>query len=269
MASKTAPLLVLAGAGLLLLSTSKKKKKKTGIDVIRKGDEEDLDERDEDENIFDTDEDEEDEEEKKEIKKEEKTETIKDILEKYMSLDGRAGLGNLYLIKPGDTPLEICREALFGSREPVTDPVRRQAAIELLIRIDCGPWNQACYGVPLAKLGPGHANVDRYFTQKGVSWDPIYSDNLARILNGLKPTSEPGGYFALIWIPMIDIDRFDLEGIISTEGMNYPDTESGLGYNMIDPPPEILNLGFEMVSAQQVGCELPEGDFRQVIVANG
>lgn len=264
MASNNATLLLLAGAGALLLATGGKKKKKgteKEPDVPADVPSEDLD---------DDDEEEEEEEDLKDLPKPPTPElSRKEILERNVDPEGKARLGMLYQIRLGDTPLEVCREALFGSRAAVSNPVMRQAAKDLLVRIDCGPWNQAAYGVPLDNLKEGHANIiHEYFTTKGVSYDPIYSNNAGRILNGQKVTSSPGGDFALIWIPMIDIDRLDTEGIVTTEGVYHPDTIHGMGESAIDPPPEIKNLGFEEVSSTEVGCELPEGDFRTQLVAD-
>ena len=269
-------ILLLAGAGALFLVAGKKKKRKKTVNGTAKPETkaetkqpetegEDLD-REED-GVFETEEeDEDDDDEEKQTGEPPRSPAA--LLEKYIDPEGRARLGGLYQIKPGDTPLDICREALFGSREPTADPRKRQAAIELLIRVDCGPWNQANYAVPLSELTEGHANVDAYFTQKGISYNPIYSNNHERILNGLKPTAEPDGFWALVWIPMIDMDKFDLEGIVTTEGMNWPDTEEERGHSMIDPPRSILDLGFDEVSGTEVGCQLPEGDYRQTIVAS-
>lgn len=190
------------------------------------------------------------------------------MITKYIHPAGKAELGKMYQVKPGDTPLEVCREALFGSRAPVTDPAMRKAAIELLVRIDCSPYNQAVYGVPIEELKQGHANIDSYWTQKGVSFDPIYTDNLSRMMDGIPPSAARGNHFAFFWIPMINLDRLDLDGVVTTEGMYHPDTPNGMGGSMIDPPAEIIDLGLEDAQAGTVGCDLPEGDFRKTIIAN-
>lgn len=187
---------------------------------------------------------------------------------KYVDPAGRARLGMMYLIKPGDTPLEVAREALFGTRAPTADPVKRRQAMELLVRMDCSPYNQAIYGRPLSELKQGHANIDSYWTQKGVSFDPIYTDNYEMIMNGNAPSAAPGNSYAFIWIPMIDVDRFDTEGIVTTEGMYHPDTAQDMGGSMIDPPVEIISLGLNDAQTGVVGCNLPEGDFRKTIVAS-
>ena len=162
-------------------------------------------------------------------------------------------------------------EAIFGTRDLgdlEADDRYFQAAMDLLIRIDCGPWNQALYAVPIDEMKDGHANIDSYFTQRGVSFNPIYKNNRQRILNGMRPTAAPGSHLALIWIPMINLERLDADGTVTTEGMSWPDTDRGMGNSMIDPPDEIQDLEFDEVSGEEVGCDLPEGDFRRTISAN-
>jgi len=255
--------MLLAGAGaLLFLSAGKKKRRTKSAPEEDSGkSEENLDK--ESGSVFDTEED-----EWSNGSEEPQEEEEAPLISKYMDPNGRAQLGALYQIKPGDTPLEICREALFGSREPVMSKPMRQAAMDLLVRIDCGPWNQTNYGVGLAKLTAGHAQIDQYWTQKGVSFDPIYSNNLKRMSEGRAPSGAEGGHFALIWIPMINLDRFDMEGVVTTEGMYHQDSSNGRGGSMIDPPEEILELGFDDVIEKTVGCDLPEGDFRRTVVAS-
>lgn len=271
MATQQGKIFLLAGAGALLMMSGKKKKKRSKAEVdIPQEEEEEEDLDDDGEPIFDTDDDdlddgEEDDDEEEDVVPPAPEESA---VTKYLDPHGRAQLGRLYQIKIGDSPLEICREALFGSREPVVDAGMRQAAMDLLVRIDCGPWNQALYGVELTKLTPGHAQIDGYWTQRGVSFDPIYKGNFDRMSEGLGASGAGGGDFALIWIPMINLDKYDMEGVVSTEGMHYPDTEDGIGGSMIDPPKEITDLGFESVEERTVGCDLPEGDFRKTIVAS-
>ena len=279
MATQQGNIFLLAGAGALLLMSGKKKKKRSKPkedlpqeeeEVEDLDDDEDDEDDDESEIIFDTDDDDldEDEGEGEEEDEDVPSSSEESVVSKYLDPSGRAHLGRLYQIKIGDSPLEICREALFGSREPVVDAGMRQAAMDLLVRIDCGPWNQALYGVELNKLTPGHAEIDGYWTQRGVSFDPIYQDNFARMSEGLGASGAGGGQFALIWIPMINLDKYDMEGVVSTEGMHYPDTADGIGGSMIDPPKEITDLGFDSVEERTVGCDLPEGDFRKTIVAS-
>jgi len=279
MAAKQGTLLLVAGgAALLLLATNKKKKKATSAaskpeassPSTNGGAKAPQNMDDEEEEVFETQEEVFETQEDKFEASEEDREEVSDepVILQYINPAGKAELGKMYQIKPGDTPLEICREALFGSREPVTDAVRRKAAMDMLVRIDCSPFNQAVYGRPLDELKQGHANIGSYWTQKGVSFNPIYSDNLNRMMDGLPPSAAQGNSFAFIWIPMINIDRFDLDGVVTTEGMYHPDTPDGMGGSMIDPPAEIINLGLDDAQTGVVGCDLPEGDFRKTIVAN-
>jgi hypothetical protein len=195
-------------------------------------------------------------------------ETLEEILLRLESPDGKARLGGMYLIKQGDLPLAVMREALFGNRNPVSDPVKRRAAIDLLERTECSPWNQANYARGPDALQPNHATlVKQRYVQKGISFNPIYSNNRARMMLGDQPTSAPGKYFAYIWIPNIDIDRFDQTGEITLEGMNWPDNFRGTGHSMIDPPIEIVDIGFDEITNSAVGCQFPEGDFRRFVVA--
>lgn len=278
MAAKQGTLLLMAGgAALLLLASSKKKKKKSGAssqpsstDSESKKEQpaQNMDEEDVlDDDVFEP-EPTTPEPEPAPAKPESKPEPDEPMITKYIHPAGKAELGKMYQIKPGDTPLEVCREALFGSRAPVTDPAMRKAAVDLLVRIDCSPYNQAIYGVPIEELKQGHANIDSYWTQKGVSFNPIYTDNLSRMMDGLSPSAAKGNHFAFIWIPMINLDRLDLDGVVTTEGMYHPDTPNGMGGSMIDPPAEIIDLGLDDAQTGMVGCDLPDGDFRKTIVAN-
>lgn len=193
--------------------------------------------------------------------------SIAELLQRNTDADGHAQLGMLYQIKAGDTPIGVASEALFGSRAPMVDPFMKRAAQDLVIRIMCSPWNQALYGVDFDDSLMDSIQMDEYFAKRSISFDPIYQDNYQRMLSGLQPTAEDGNYHAFIWIPMINLEIFDLEGVVTTKGMNHQDTEFGIGGSMIDPPPEIISIGFAKISSLEVGCSLPEGDFRRIITA--
>jgi hypothetical protein len=192
--------------------------------------------------------------------------TYADRLSEWEDPNGRPRIGRLYQGKSGDTLLTVAREALFGTREPRREPRERQAVIDLSIRIDCSPWNQAVAGRPRDELEPGHYAVTEGWTTKGVSFQGIHADNRARLAEGEPPSVGGGSSFPYFWIPMIDLDALEVQGEVTTYGMNYPDDGYG-SYSMIDPPPWVIDLGFDDVnSAIQVGCDLPEGDFRSEIV---
>ena len=189
------------------------------------------------------------------------------VLLRHIDPGGRAQLGMLYQVKENDRPLEVCLEAIFGSRHTSNDRMW-QAARDLLVRVECGPWNQALYAVPRSVNGSSSGHPGGYFTQFEISFDPIYQNNFDRVESGLSPTSSPGDSYALIWIPMINDDAFDTDFTVTTRGMTYPDTELRQGGNMIDPPDDIIDLGFDEVSFDEVGCQLPDGDFRRRIITD-
>jgi len=202
------------------------------------------------------------------VVEEEREETMEEFLLRTESPDGRAHLGKLYAIQSGDTPLEVMREALFGTREPVTEAWKRKAAKDLLVRAECSPWNQANYARGPEDLRPDHAALVRSrYNQRGISFRPVYSNNRARMMLGDQPTSVPGTYFAYMWIPNIDIDHFDQTNEVTLLGMNWPDTEDGAGHSMIDPPTRIVRIGFDDITNSAVGCQFPEGDFRKFVVS--
>lgn len=188
-----------------------------------------------------------------------------EILKNNMDPYGRAQLGMLYQVRASDTPISVCCEALYGTRECNT-PEMRACAIELLIRMYCGPWNQALYAVEIENIHDYPSEIDDRISV-GISFEPIYQDNRKRIEDGLRPTAGMGFRFPLVWVPMIDVDLLE-SGIVTTRGMYHSDTYGAIGGNMIDPPKEILDIGFEYVTKSKVGCNLPEGDFRKILVTD-
>lgn len=245
--SSKAPIILLLGAGALLLARKKESgasAQTNGRDL--KGDRElekgEVD--DDDDNLEDG---------------------IEEVIEEWEHPEGMATLGRLYQIRLGDNLLDVAAEALFGSRDTREDATERQAVIDLSIRIDCAPWNQALYGKPQSELKGGHFGIKNKWTDLGISFNPVYSDNRERMLDGEKPTARPGKSFAFIWIPMIDMYLFDEQKVVSVQGMAH---ENG-GHSLIDPPIEVLELGFDKIAAFEVGCNFPEGDFRRTLEGAG
>lgn len=243
---RAAPLLLLGGAAALLLLARKKPDSKINGHKIDESEGLGDDEFDEDEPPV------------------EAEESYESLTAQWQDEMGRPMLGRFYQVKPGDTLLSIAREALFGSSDPRLEAWERQAAIDLSIRIDCGPWNQATYGKAADELEAGHRAVENGWSSVGVAFAPIYQDNQARLSQGLAPTAQPGDSYPFIWIPMIDLDTFERERMITTMGQNWPDDGEG-EYSMINPPPWVIDLEFAQISGMQVGCNLPEGDFRQTM----
>jgi hypothetical protein len=288
MAQSPAPVIFLLGAGAFLLASRKKKRRKSSATErmrresepeperapppqappereetqVEKPDPEEALELDlEDESFFDED-----------FLEEEGVEKERSPEELILSLEDakkKARLGGLYQIRKGDSPLKIAREALYGTRATLQDPDKRDNVIALSILIDCVPWGQANYGRPAKYLKPGHAAIARGASPLGISFDSIYADNRLRMMNGQAPSGAFGNSYAYIWIPMINMDLLDSENIVTTRDMDWPDTEEGgRGHNMIDPPSSVLALGFDDVKNTQVGCKLPDGDFRRIIEVN-
>lgn len=276
MTQSAAPMILLLGVGAFALASSKKKKKRrrkpaAAEDVQpepaptpepepereeSQGEEPPVEE----EPFFEEDflEDEEPEEEK----------SPEEMILGLEDAKRKARLGGLYQIRKSDSLLQIAREALYGTRATIQDPDKRDNVVALSILIDCAPWNQANYGRPAKDLKPGHAAISKGSSVLGVSFNPIYADNRLRMMNSQAPSGASGNSFAYIWIPMINMDLLDSEGIVTTKDMNWPDTEDGRGHSMIDPPSPVLSLGFDDIKNTQVGCNLPDGDFRRVIETN-
>lgn len=183
-----------------------------------------------------------------------------DLIEKYEAPDPE--VGHFYQVRKGDTLALISREALFGTREAITSPKRRQAVMDLMIRIECVPWNQRAYGRPAEELNAGHIAVENGWSDLGISFLPIYANNRKRIREKKPATSTRGHSYPYIWIPMINLDIFDGTGMVTMEGMNWPDTEEGQGYSMIDVPPEVMRLRFEEERPGQFGCDLSDGNYQ-------
>ena len=95
---------------------------------------------------------------------------------------------------------------------------------------------------------------------------PQFHDNGSRMMAGDGPMVGKGNSFPFIWIPMIDLDLFMSTGEVTTLGQNWPDEDGEGEYSKINPPPWVLDLHFEgELDSGVAGCELPEGDFRQVL----
>jgi hypothetical protein len=192
-------------------------------------------------------------------------ESYADLVAEWEDPLGHPRIGRFYQVREGDTLLTVAREALFGDRSPRREPRERQAVVELSIRIDCGPWNQATAGRDRDQLSPGHHAVEEGWTQLGVSFFPVHAKNRSRMTSGRAPSVGGGSSLPYIWIPQIDLDLLESRGEVSTFGQDYDDDGRG-AYSMIDPPPWVIDLGFDDVQGDiEVGCNLPEGDYRAII----
>lgn len=277
--------LLLAGASALLLLSGKKKKSKVGDLPTAAPEDRHDDDLDDEDSIFEPD------DTGPYIEPDlepnidpviEPTTRGEALLARHMDPSGKAQLGMLYQVASDDdfhlnpgSHLKFCLEALFGDRE-IKDAYAIDAAAQLYLRVQCSPWNSVLYHEAWPEENDAHATPGERASRGLIYFNPRHMDNQDRIRAGLKPGYGRGlesvkkNSYPLIWIPMINLDRFDEDGTITMEGMYHPDTESGMGGSMIDPPDEILRLGFEDISPEHYngfyGCELAEGDFRKKIV---
>lgn len=251
-------IILLGAAAVLLLASSKKKRSINNKKAIDKDQEEIID------NDLEAPTEKIEENPSKAIKEEQNK--INNFLMNFEN-NVKATQGKMYQIKAGDTPLDVASEALFGDREELNDPYKVDHILDFLERMECSPWNQFNYGVSPDLLDEDHASyVSERYIQKGISFDPIYSDNRSRMNAKLSPTNNPGKNFAYIYIPKINDRKLLEENIVSLEGMNWPDTIDGIGHSMIDPPKEILDLGLDSNNPpSKVGCIFPEGDFQRTL----
>ena len=242
MAKSAGPAILLGGALALILMSRKKEVGQNGaIGPVGEGDEFDDDEPPIDVNG-----------------------SYEHLVAEWEGPEGRPVIGRFYQVKEGDSILAVAREAIFGSRDPRLEAWERQVVSDYSIRIDCSPWNQTLYGKDASMLQPGHRAVENGWSKIGVSFSPSFQDNRALMSQGAKPTSSSGGGHPYIWLPMIDLEALETDRTVTTMGQNWPD-DGGGEYNKICPPPWAVDLQFENVAVGQVGCNLPEGDFRKTL----
>lgn len=162
-------------------------------------------------------------------------------ISKYIPTDGRPRLGSFYQVKELDTPQSVAKEALFGSADIDDSPEVNQAVHDLIIRMNCSYWNQSAYAVD---AGSGYGEI---------VFDRIYQNNLKRMLSGGRPTAESGSSYPGVWIPMINIEILEEHGVVTCEGVYHND-----GTSMIEPPKEITEIPFDLISQNVEPCNLPE-----------
>ncbi len=274
MAHPSAPTILLLGVGALVIASRKKKRRRkpSATEKVRPEPEPATAPESQREETRGVDFEDEDFLEEDFLEEEEEPENEQSSEEVILSLEdakGKARLGSLYQVRKGDSPLKVAREALYGTRATIQDPDKRDNVVALSILIDCVPWSQANYGRPARYLKAGHAAITKGASVLGISFDPIYAANRLRMMDGQAPSGASGNSYAYIWIPMINMDLLDSDGLVTTRDMDWPDTEEGRGHSMIDPPSQVLALGFDDIKNTQVGCKLPDGDFRRTIEAYG
>lgn len=176
-----------------------------------------------------------------------------DLIREFESDGGKPNMGSLYYQRQGDQLFEIARWVINNAGIPQS----AQNRIAYLRLVECSPYNQALYTVRLSENAFGQ----RFRTDPdvGVSGNPQHHDNRNRMMQGLAPrraaakhsmtaheTVPGGGRHAFMWLPL-------LKGGTEVVGPNAVAVWQD-GSSAINPPPEILALGFENVPAGEYGC---------------
>jgi hypothetical protein len=148
---------------------------------------------------------------------------------------------------------DIARWTLQNSGIPNTS----QNRIALVRLIECSPYNDAVYGVKLSENAFGQRfRSDQPY---GISGNPQHADNLTRMKQGLPVRRAAfrnsmsdhedvpgGGRHAALWIPLL---QQGIESVGPSAVLAWQD-----GSSAINPPPEIIDLGFENVPDGEYGC---------------
>jgi hypothetical protein len=111
-----------------------------------------------------------------------------------------------------------------------------------LYAMECSPFNDAVYNVDLDAAGL--QNRSRTWWPRGISQTPRYVDNYQRAIIGKSFKRGSGNDFAMAWFPKAEATQ-DGEFTI----VMWPD-----GTSAINPPAEVMALGFENVPPKQYGC---------------
>ena len=111
-----------------------------------------------------------------------------------------------------------------------------------LYAMECSPFNDAVYNVDLDAAGM--KNRARDWWPRGISQTPRYVDNYQRAIIGKSFKRGAGNRFAMAWFPKAEATQDGAFTIVM-----WPD-----GTSAINPPAEIMALGFENVPPKQYGC---------------
>jgi hypothetical protein len=177
------------------------------------------------------------------------------LVSEFESPDGAPEMGTVYSYGPEISAMSmVARRTLQAAGIPSGSDNR----IAYMRLIECSPYNDALYNVKLSD----QAFHDRFRNDQpyGISGYPQHYDNLLRMKQGLPPrraalrnhmsqTSEPvpgGRRHADFWLPL-------LKPGTEIVGPNAVATWQD-GSSAINPPTELLALGFENVPAGDYGC---------------
>lgn len=152
-------------------------------------------------------------------------------------------------------------EATAFAQSIANDPGAR---VDYLNLIFCSPWNDALYGT----FGYDPSKIGEFSSPMGraIRLLPYHYDNLQAISESRTPhrnihmsessgdeggtrVESGGNSLEFLWLPKLNPVML-LDGVISTEGMDWDD-----GSSMIMPPPIVQNLGIASVPSGMWGCE--------------
>lgn len=177
-----------------------------------------------------------------------------ELVSQFESGNNQPEMGTIFNRQQGDSMVTIARRALQNAGISQMDGANRIALMRL---IECGPYNDAVYNVKLSENSfKSRLRQDQPY---GISGYPQHHDNLLRMKQGLpvrraalrnsmdKHEAIPGGArHADMWIPLL---KPGTEVVGPNSVATWQD-----GSSAINPPTEILALGFENVASGEYGC---------------
>jgi hypothetical protein len=177
-----------------------------------------------------------------------------ELISTFESGDGQPEMGTFFDRGEGDNMSTIARRSLNNAGISQLEGANRIAYMRL---IECGPYNDALYNVKLSEK-----SFNSRFRQDqpyGISGYPQHHDNLLRMKQGSPPRraalrnsmtgaeTVPGGKrHADMWLPLL---KPGTEVVGPNSVAVWQD-----GSSAINPPTEILAMGFENVTSGQYGC---------------
>jgi hypothetical protein len=165
----------------------------------------------------------------------------RDIIDTWTGLPGAPEPGKFYKQSQG--------EIFFGGDGVVSRtlevagvPNTGTNRANYLYAMECSPFNDAVYNRDLDEAGV--KNRARSGWPRGIIQAPQYPNNYLRAIQGKPFKRGNGNDFAFAWLPLIEPTPDGGFAIAM-----WPDGSSG-----INPPAEVLALGFEGVPSKQYGC---------------
>lgn len=176
-----------------------------------------------------------------------------ELVSQFESGNGQPETGTFFDRRQGDNLSTVARRVLDNAGIPQSSANR----IAVMRLIECSPYNDAVYNVKLSENS--FKSRFRQDQPYGISGYPQHHDNLLRMKQGLpvrraalrnsmdKHEAIPGGpRHADMWVPLL---KPGTEVVGPNSVAVWQD-----GSSAINPPTEILALGFENVPPGEYGC---------------